>query len=134
MKPILGEELRIFAFEGDRLEIKNQVDSWFSGYGKVFEVIDIQYNYQAPEYDGQTPITQYGMHGVLITARQLTVNDVRKLKGLGPISLASDHSCAVEECEPHDHGNATGSACLPEVSACAVWLSHHLNWDKRHAN
>ena len=82
MKPTLGEELRIFAFEGDRLEIKSQVDGWLNGYGKVFEVVDIQYNYQAPEYDGQTPVTPYGMHGVLIVARQLTVNDVRQRKGL----------------------------------------------------
>lgn len=84
MKPVLGEELRIFVFEGDRLEIKSQVDAWFNGYGKVFEVIDIQYNYQAPEYDGNTPITQFGMHGVLITARQLTINDVRRRKGMEP--------------------------------------------------
>ncbi len=82
MKPVLGEELRIFVFEGLSTEIKVAVDSWFSGYGKVFEVMDIQYNYQAPEYDGQTPVTQYGMHGVLITARQLTVNEVRQRKGL----------------------------------------------------
>lgn len=134
MKPTLGEELRIFAFEGLSGEIKAQVDGWMEGYGKVFEVVDIQYNYQAPEYDGKTPITNYGMHGVLITARQLTVNDVRKMKGLAPVPIPFDHSCADEECEPYDHGNATGSACIPEVAACATWLAHHLNWDKRHAN
>ncbi len=109
MQPTLGEELRIFAFEGLSGEIKAQVDGWFSGYGKVFEVMDIQYNYQAPEYDGSTAITQYGMHGVLITARQLTVNDVRQRKGLKPMPLDFDHSCIDKECEPHDHGNATAA-------------------------
>ncbi len=85
MQPTLGEELRIFVFEGSRTEIKNEVDGWFSGYGKVYEVVDIQYNYQAPEqnYNPEQGVTwEAGSHGVLITARQLTANDVRQRKGL----------------------------------------------------
>jgi hypothetical protein len=92
MKPTLGEELRIFVFEGQGAEIKNAVDNWMEGFGKVFEVVDIQYNYQAPEYDGITPITNYGMHGVLITARQLTVNDIRAQRGLDPLPGGADFS------------------------------------------
>ena len=103
MQPTLGEELRIFAFEGDRLEIKSQVDGWFSGYGKVFEVVDIQYNYQAPEYDGSTLITQFGMHGVLITARQLTVNDVRRRKGLETFHESDKRGGEIAEEENHAH-------------------------------
>lgn len=85
MKPTLGEELRIFVFEGDRVEIKTQVDNWMEGAGTVFEVVDIHYNYQGPEYDGRVVITPDGSHGVLIVARQLTCNELRQQRGLPPL-------------------------------------------------
>jgi hypothetical protein len=85
MKPTLGAELRIFAFEGDRIEIKAQVDGWMERAGMVFEVVDIHYNYQGPEYDGRVPTTDGGAHGVLIVARQLTCNELRQQRGLPPL-------------------------------------------------
>lgn len=100
MQPTLGEELRIFAFEGDRVEIKAVVDGWMEGMGELFEVVDIHYNYQGPEYDGRTTITDGGTHGVLIVARQLTVNDVRARRGLGPITKEVFHVEDNEDNEP----------------------------------
>ncbi len=84
MKPTRGDELRIFVFEGSRTEIKNEVDIWFTGDGKVFEVVDIQYNYQAPEqnYNPEQGVTwEAGSHGVLITARHSADYHLRQRGG-----------------------------------------------------
>ncbi len=96
MQPTLGEELRIFVFEGSRLEIKNEVDGWFSGHGKVFEVVDIQYNYQAPEqnYNPEQGVTwEAGSHGVLITARQLAANDPQHTAASSSGRDEREHQC-----------------------------------------
>lgn len=81
MNPTLGENLRIFVFEGDRNQIKHEVDQWLTTKGVMFEVVDIQYNYQAPECDDQGQAITEGMHGVLIVARQLTMNECRERSG-----------------------------------------------------
>ncbi len=81
MQPIQCNELRIFLFEGTLKEVMLNTDRWLECQGMMAEVVDIQYNYQGSEYDGSKRLTKRGTHGVLLTVRFLSINDVRRGRG-----------------------------------------------------
>lgn len=89
MRPLYGDCIRIVLFEGSALAVMLATDRWFACHGKTVEVVDIQYNYQAPEYDGSKKLSERGMHGVLITFRPVRVNEARKHQGYPPIGKAA---------------------------------------------
>ncbi len=81
MQPIPCGELRIFLFEGTLNEVALSVNRWLKTQGEMAEVVDINFNYQGPEYDGSKRPTDHGTHGVLLTIRFLSINEVRRRRG-----------------------------------------------------
>lgn len=77
MQPIRGDCIRIALFEGAGQEVMVAIDQWFEGQGMVAEVVDIEYNYQGPEYDGSKKLSERGTHGVLIVFKPLRINAQR---------------------------------------------------------
>ena len=69
MQPIRGDKLRIVLFEGTANEVKAAADHWFKGQGAAAEVVDIEFNYQWPEFDGSKKLSERGTHGVLLAYR-----------------------------------------------------------------
>ena len=101
MQPIQGNKLQITLFEGTLSEVALAVNRWLSGTGEMFDVVDIGFNYQGPEYDGARSITE-GTHGVLFTINPLSINEVRGRRGYAPIEEAGDGT--QEEAVDEDEG------------------------------
>lgn len=92
MKPIQGNKLRILLFSGTHKEVMLSTNRWLEEDGQMFEVVDIEYNYQGPDYDGKKLMND-GSHGVLLVTRPLTINDVRMRERLEPLSSSIEHQC-----------------------------------------
>jgi hypothetical protein len=82
MQSIRGDRIRIVLFEGTAQEVMLATDRWFDNHGIMAKVVDIEYNYQGPEYDGSKKLSECGTHGVLIVFTPLTVNEVRRERNL----------------------------------------------------
>lgn len=86
MQPVQCNNLRIFLFEGTLKEVDLAVNRWLETQGEMAEVVDINFNYQGPEYDGSKRLTDRGTHGVLLTVRFLSINEARRRRGYPPTS------------------------------------------------
>ena len=86
MQPIRGDQIRIVLFEGTAQEVMIATDYWFEGQGMMAEVVDIEFNYQGPEYDGSHKLSDRGTHGVLIVFKPLSINEVRQQRNLEEVS------------------------------------------------
>lgn len=84
MQSIRGDRIRIVLFEGTAQEVMLATDRWLRAHGAITEVVDIEYNYQGPEFDGSKKLTERGTHGVLIVFKPLTINEARQKEGLPP--------------------------------------------------
>lgn len=71
MQSIRGDRIRIALFEGTAQEVMIATDRWFEGDGMMAEVVDIEFNYQGPEYDGSKKLSELGTHGVLLAYRMM---------------------------------------------------------------
>lgn len=77
MQPIRAKHLRIMLFEGTAEQVRMTIDQWCEQNSDRCEVVDVHYNYQGPEYDGNTQVTIYGTHGVLLAYRMTEEPDVK---------------------------------------------------------
>ena len=89
MQPIRGDKLRIVLFEGTALAVTAATDRWFERQGMMAEVVDIEFNYQGPEYDGSKKLSEHGTHGVLIVFRPMNVNETRRAHNLEEVHHGS---------------------------------------------
>ena len=97
MQPIRCSELRIFLFEGTLKEVDLAVNRWLESTGEMAEVVDINFNYQGPEYDGSKRLTNRGTHGVLLTIRFLSINEVRRRRGYPPLGESEEETNANQD-------------------------------------
>lgn len=104
MQPIQGNKLRIVLFEGTAQEVMLSTNRWLEDEGQMFEVVDIEFNYQGPEYAGKKKLTNKGTHGVLLVSCPLTINEVRQREGLEP--FAGEHRCTAA-CVAHGEAGIT---------------------------
>lgn len=77
MHPIPGNKLRIVLFEGTLQETTHAISEWLDIYGADFDVVNVEYNYQAPEFDGRIEV-QEGHHGILLGLYVLTDDERRR--------------------------------------------------------
>lgn len=110
MQPIQGHHVRIVLFEGSLKEVMLATNRWLEGGGEMFEIMDIAFNYQGPEYDGAKKLTDRGTHGVLFAIKPLDINEVRRRRGLAPIIL--------EQQQEEHHGTEEADKGPPNSAFC----------------
>lgn len=113
MQPTQGNKLLFRFFEGTLKEITLAVDRWCLEDGANFDVVGVEYNYQAPELDGRRQV-QEAHHGVLLTLRMLTVNERREREGLTPFRSGAAEDQGVPEPMPDGRrGQGYGQGPVP---------------------
>lgn len=99
MQTTQGNKLLFRFFEGALKEITLAVDKWCLEDGANFDVVAVEYNYQAPELDGRSMV-QEAHHGVLLVLRMLTINERREREGLTPFRSGDAENQGIPEHMP----------------------------------
>lgn len=80
----------VYLFDGERKAVQDRVNGFLRDLGRDGslepEIMGIGYNFQGDEWDGRTRIDGSASHGLMLIAYYPTINEVREMRGLDPIS------------------------------------------------
>ncbi len=84
-----ASQTQVFLFDGERKAVQDRVNEFLRVLGREGslepDIAGISYNYQGPEWDGQTCIDGSASHGIMIIAHYPTLNEAREARGFDPV-------------------------------------------------